>query len=167
MAGMKFKEIQRFNQRWIWIIIIITGLLIYYSTIKQLIFKGNSAIITIPNFVYITIFVLHLLITILLLLTKLEIEISTRYISYRFFPFHLKKKKVPISLIQSAFIREYHPFKEVSALGINLGKHSKVYNIKGKWGLQLEFQEGRHLLLGTQKPEEILKMLKYLQIPEE
>ncbi|NLX73960.1 MAG: hypothetical protein GXY94_11800 [Bacteroidales bacterium] len=156
---MRFKETQRFRQPWIWLLVILTALPIYWPLFRQ----ADSS----PKGLSVVLLILHLLIVVLLLLTRLTVELDKRNLSYRFFPFHLKKKRFALSRIRSASIREFYPLKEKSFFGIHASTSSKSYHIKGNWGLQLEFTSGRFLLLGTQRPEELKKVLSELHIPEE
>jgi hypothetical protein len=167
MTSVKFQEIQRFSQIWLWLLVLITGLPSYYAMFREPL--GLSYFDIAPGFqkFLLVFFVLHSLIVVLLLIVRLKVEISGRFLTYQFFPFHLKKKKYPLNQIHSAFIREFNPLKEQSAVGIKFGNKTKPYNIKGKWGLHIEFNNGRQLLLGTQKPEELDKVLKELHISEE
>jgi TATA-box binding protein (TBP) (component of TFIID and TFIIIB) len=40
--------------------------------------------------------------------------------------------------------------------------HGKAYNVSGNQGVQLFFTNGKKLLIGTQKPEEITAILKQI-----
>ncbi|ASB50717.1 hypothetical protein [Alkalitalea saponilacus] len=167
MSTIRFKEVQRFNQIWLWGVLILTGIPAHFALVYQVILNNPIGQAPVSDSLCIMFSAFHIVITIFLLIIKLDVEISSRFISYQFFPFHLKRKKYPLGQVHSAFVREYHPIKEMSALGLKLGQNSKAYNIKGYWGVQLEFRGGRQLLLGTQKPEEFDAVLKELHIPEE
>ncbi len=163
---MRFKEVQKFRQPWLWIIMGITALPVYYQAIRQLFFKDVFAVYSVSESLNFTLFVFHLVTTVLLLITRLEVEINERYISYQFFPFHLKKKKYALNQLQSATIRKFHPIKEMTLWGLYVSAGSKSYHIRGHWGVQLEFVNGRQLLLGTRKPLELDQTLKAFHIQE-
>lgn len=163
---MRFKEVQKFRQPWLWTILLITALPIYYQAIRQLFFKDVFAIYSVSESLNFTLFVFHLVTSILLFITRLNIEIDKRYLSYQFFPFHLKKKSYALNQLQSATIRKFHPIKEMTLWGLYVSTGSKSYHIKGRWGVQLEFVNGRQLLLGTQKPMELDQTLKAFHIQE-
>ncbi len=163
---MRFKEIQKFRQPWLWTILVITALPIYYQAIRQLFFKDVFEVYSVSESLNFTLFVFHLVTTFLLLITRLEVEINERYISYQFFPFHLKRKSYALNQLQSATIRKFHPIRELTLWGLYVSAGSKSYHIKGRWGVQLEFVNGRQLLLGTQKPGELDQTLKAFHIQE-
>ncbi len=163
---MRFKEIQKFRQPWLWTILLITALPLYYQAIRQLFLKDVFATYSTSESLNFTFFVFHLLTTTLLFIARLEIEINQRYLSYQFFPFHLKKKSYALNQLQSATIRKFHPIKEMTLWGLYISVGSKSYHIKGRWGVQLEFVNGRQLLLGTQKPIELNQTLKAFHIQE-
>ena len=55
----------------------------------------------------------------------------------------------------SVYTRTYSPMREYGGWGIRFGKSGKAYNIKGDEGLQLVFKNGKRLLIGSQKSQEL------------
>ncbi|MGI4862562.1 MAG: hypothetical protein ACRYFZ_01470 [Janthinobacterium lividum] len=60
--------------------------------------------------------------------------------------------------------RTYSPLGDYGGWGIRGLPSNLAYNVWGQAGLQLIFQSGNKLLLGTQQPEELRKVLVALQI---
>lgn len=113
--------------------------------------------------------ILNLSVTIALLLLIvfipfLETEYNSSGITYRFFPFHLKKRTILWSEVNSAYVREYKPVLEYGGWGIRgvFGKNGRAYNVSGNIGLQLELKNGEKILLGTRKKEELEKVIEQL-----
>ncbi len=52
----------------------------------------------------------------------------------------------------------------MEAGGIRYGPKGTAYNVSGKIGLQLELKNGKKILIGTRKPEEIENLLHHLNV---
>lgn len=136
-----FTEKQRFTQWWFWLIILLVVAFAFYyeeSTLER---------------------VVALIIPLFLFILNLETEISQEGIRVRFFPFHLKKKFFAWDEIAKAEVREYSPLLEYGGWGIRRGKSGRAYNVKGNIGLQLVLKNGKKVLIGTQKAEELKQIL--------
>ncbi|EAR12449.1 hypothetical protein PI23P_07485 [Polaribacter irgensii 23-P] len=70
--------------------------------------------------------------------------------------------------IETAHVRNYNPIGEYSGWGIKGGllwnkEKGKYVNISGAIGIQLVLKNGKKLLIGTQKKEEVNNVLKNYQ----
>ena len=162
MTMQHFSEIQRFRQWWIWLIIILSTAVFIFSIFHE--FRSNSSGTFNESTAGAIIGLAGLVIAItLILIIKLETMIQPDGIFYRFYPIHKKFRKIAWSDLQYTYIRKYNPFLEYGGWGIRFiglfGK-GKALNISGNTGLQLVFTNGKRLLIGTRKPDEIEKILK-------
>ena len=155
----EFKEKQKFTQWWLWLFLI--GLVIFqlYGLYQQLIKGvnfGNKPMLDIGLMVFTLI---PFAILILFWLTKLETEVNQKGIRIRFRPF--VKKSFKWEDIQSATVIKY----KFVGYGIRLfTSYGTVYNIKGNTGLSIELKNGKKVLVGTQKGEEISQIVaKFLR----
>jgi hypothetical protein len=153
-----YKERQRFNQWWLWLILIginVISIVVSWNNISA---HG----LTLANSI-------RIVITLLLLLCffslRLETKINEQGIEVRFFPFHLSFIKISWKEIASVEVRKYSPIGEYGGWGIKYGfsKAGKAYNVSGNKGIQLVLNDGSRLLIGTNKEEEVAKVLKELQ----
>lgn len=142
MATKTFREIQKFDQKWLWIVI---GILILIPVCLTFFYKKGviiSILAAIP-------------VVLILVLMRLKTEINEKGISVRFFPIHIKEKLIPWKDLKEVYIREYFPVKEFGGWGVRISlKHGMAYNVKGRTGIQLVFRNGKKLLIGTQNPQE-------------
>lgn len=97
-------------------------------------------------------------------INRLETRIDERGIYVKFFPVIPKFKFYPWEEISTAVVRKYSSLLEYGGWGIRFGRNGKAYNIKGNKGLQLKFKNGSALLIGTQKAEELQKVLNEIKI---
>ena len=146
-----FKERQKFTQFWLWLILIGLGLIPIYGIYKQLILGeqfGNTPLSDLGLIIFtIFIFALIALFTIIRLVT----EIYENEIRVHFFPF--MKRHVSWEDVESAEVIKY---RFVGGWGIRFStKYGTVYNIKGNRGLAIKLKNGKKILIGTQKEEEL------------
>ncbi len=154
-----FSEKQKFKQWWIWLILIGINTTFLIAICMQLfagIPFGNNPMNDVSLIIS---FAAAVIFSLLFISLKLETQISAEGIYIRFFPFHLKVKFLPWDDIKTSIVRKYSPIGEYGGWGLRGFKSDMAYNVSGNMGLQLEFISGKKLLIGTQKPDEIKKVL--------
>ena len=143
-----FSEKQRFNQWWLWAILIGINLLFLSVAIFQ------------PNIILALSFVFTLILTLLFLIFRLETHISGEKIYVRLYPLQLKYKEYKWSEISKCSIRQYSPIGEYGGWGLRGFNKNKAMNISGNQGLQLDFINNNKLLIGTNKTKEMTEALE-------
>jgi hypothetical protein len=143
-----FSEKQRFNQWWLWAILIGINLLFLYVAIFQ------------PNIILTLSFVFTLILTLLFLIFRLETRISEEKIYVRLYPLQLKYKEYKWSEISKCSIRQYSPIGEYDGWGLRGFGKNKAINISGNLGLQIDFINNKKLLIGTNKTKELTEVLR-------
>ena len=148
-----FKENQRFSQWWLWLL-----LMVVISNLVREFLNGTAEEKDALFFSALTLTLTSVLFGVM----KLETTIDSEGIAVRFFPFQLKKKHFNWDQLECCFIRTYKPVIEYGGWGIRKTFSGKgtAYNVKGKVGLQLVFQNGDRLLIVTQKAPELQAFLK-------
>ena len=150
-----FHEEQRFRQRWVWIIILILSLIFWYVAVKQLLFNTTVGNNPASNTIILIFWLLFgILFPIFFYKLKLTTEVRKNGLYIRFFPFHLSFKGIPLEKLKRHAVRTYSPITEYGGWGIKWGSGGKAYNVSGNRGVQLEFTDGKRLLIGSQKPEQ-------------
>lgn len=96
---------------------------------------------------------------------SLVTEVGEDGVRVRFRPFHRATRR--IDGIVSAQARRYGPLREYGGWGIRYGwGGGMAYNVSGDRGVQLEIREGKRLLIGSQRPEELEAAIRrYLARP--
>lgn len=150
-----FSEIQRFRQWWLWLIVIVTCIVPIIGIYKQIINDvpfGNNPM---SNNTLILSAVISSFIIVLFLLIRLETNITKEIIAFRFFPF--VKRNYSFNEIETCKVIDYG---FVGGWGIRYTmKYGTVYNTKGTKGLFIKLKDGKTTVIGTQKPEELQKIL--------
>lgn len=157
-----FKETQKFRQWWLWLILVFVMGDSLWITVNEL--KSGQGDTFERVLLPLILLLLPMSIIFFILSIKLETEIKEDGIYVRFFPIHKQFRFYNWEAIEQAYVRTYKPVAEYGGWGLRGFGNNRALNIAGKEGLQLIMQDGRKLLIGTQKPKEIADVL--LLIPE-
>ncbi|MEO6347595.1 MAG: hypothetical protein ABIO60_06760 [Aquaticitalea sp.] len=153
---IKFKEIQKFTQWWLWLLLIGIGILPLFAIYKQLILGVKFGDKPMSDLGIIVFSVLIFSLIAMFFFMRLKTEIDKHEIKINFFPF--VKKRVSWKEIKSAKIVNYG---FVGGWGIRLWTtYGTVYNIRGNKGLAIELVNGKKFLIGTQKETELNRIVK-------
>lgn len=163
-----FFEEQQFRQRWLWIVLLPFTLSITiffaYGIVRQIILGkpwGNRPMSDIALIIVGLISILLMGgITYLFYKLKLITEVRNDCVHIRFFP--ISRQIIPFHNIKKCEARCYSPIKEYGGWGIRYGRKGKAYNVSGNRGVQLELFRGKHLLIGSQRPDELAQAINDL-----
>jgi hypothetical protein len=150
-SALVFVETQWFYRRWWWLMLGATAL-----TLVPLLFALNkpqglkAAAVAGP---------LVLLVVAGLWLIRLHVRVDEMGIHYQFTPFLNRWRHWPWNDFRQVQPRTYSPLGDYGGWGIKGWPGNLAYNVWGEAGLQLVFQSGNRLLLGTQQPEELRLVL--------
>lgn len=158
---MIFQEKQRFDQWWLWVLLLgIEGFFIY-GIVQDVYFGhpfGNK-----PGGLVGGIIVNFLIIIPLILgffLARLETRIDKIGICFRWKVFGGEFNSIMWSQIKDAFLIEY----KNTGSGIRISpQNGTIYNTSGNKGLQIILNSGEKYLIGTHKPEELQKVLQEIK----
>lgn len=154
-----FYENQKFRQWWIWLPLLLIAALIAYLFINQILLGKTIGSKPASDVEILFILLIPVMLIALFYLLELKTTISETSLKFQFRPFVTKKmewKEIErISIINYPFV----------GYGIRLGtKFGTVYNMKGNEGMYIEMKKGKNYLLGTQKKEELVAILKKLSL---
>jgi hypothetical protein len=166
-AQILFTETQKFRQWWIWFLLLFTFIVAVvpqiYGCYKQLILgqqfgnnpMSNTGLLIATG----STFVIVSLVICLFFWSRLETQIKEDGIYVRFFPYQIKHKHYLWEEIFKLYVRQYRPLTEYGGWGFRFGIYGKALNVSGDMGLQIEFTNGKRLLIGTQKADELTELL--------
>lgn len=144
-----FTENQRFNQWWLWLLLISSSaapiIILYKEFVNQEITTNKLSTLSI-----------FFLVTLLFIVLQLKTVVTKQTIKLVYFPFVWKTIK--ISDIETMKVINYG---FVGGWGIRLWTpYGTVYNVRGNKGLHIKLKNGKQLVIGTQKPEKLEKVLQ-------
>ena len=93
-----------------------------------------------------------------LMLLRLKTNYTSEGIYIVFIPF-VCKKFIPWDTVSYAYLRTYG-ISDFGGWGYRFGKDGRAMTAKGNQGLQLVLKDSSKILIGTQKPEEVQKIIK-------
>ncbi len=152
MAGIHYKESQKVNLSWKWILFIGFYILMFWALIQQFGEKPDISAITSIIFSL----CLLILFNIIIIIMRLETEINEREIRVKYKPFHIKPRIIRWDEVSKFYLRDFKPVREYGGHGIQRRlKYGKSFTVSGNKGLQLILKDGKRILIGTQKPKEL------------
>ncbi len=167
--GVYYYEKQR-EKWWTWLVMMRVNLIFIIGCVLQIGFDrafGNNPM---GNAGLIVTAVAILFISLLVLSGNLQTYINHEGVFVKYSPYHFKYRFYAWSNISHVYVRDYHPFREFGGRGLRLSRwhftgkilhfsRSIAYTIGGKTGLQLELKDGKKILIGTQQPDELKRVL--------
>ncbi len=82
---------------------------------------------------------------------RLTTEVRPSGLYVRYFPFHLRYQQIPLDSIKVCEARKYSPIREYGGWGIKSGAGKKAYNVSGNNGVEIVYENGKKLLIGSNK----------------
>jgi hypothetical protein len=158
-----FREMQRFTQWWLWVILIGVAYLQWYGFIKQVVFGRPFGENPAPDWLVIVLFVLvGLGFPLLFIVAALITEVRTDALYLRFSPFLFSWVRIAPESIRIATAGSYNPLLDYGGWGIKQGRAGKAYNVSGNQGVQLELRDGKKLMIGSQHAVELAAAIEEL-----
>lgn len=148
---MKFIEIQRFNRPWHYIIYALVCLLTVGVSFGVYFFAKQSIESAIAGFVAFG------LVSFFWFSMKLETQIDSDGVHYRYAPFHRKKRLLKWDDIESIKVEQYSPFSDYGGWGLRyrlFDFSDLLLNVSGNKGIRIELKSGKKIMIGTQQDEQ-------------
>ena len=141
-----FHEDQQFRQPWVWVV-----LLVVTVVVVVVVAVGHSW------WLGLIVLLLDLAMAGLLYSLKLTTQVRDDGVHLRFSP--LVRQSIPFGQIGRSYVRTYRPILEYGGWGVRYGWKGKAFNVRGNRGVQLELLDGKRLLIGSQRPEELAQAI--------
>ena len=176
MEKVLFSEEQRYNQWWLWLIMLLalSAVLVpfLYGIYSQEVLDkpfGDNPMSTSGLIVTGSFSVLIMIVAIFILLKlRLKTKITTEALWFSYPPIINKWKKIVPEEIERYQIRTYATSREFGGHGMKRRrKYGMSYTVSGNVGLQLYFKNSKKLLIGTQKKQAIEYAMEKLLNKEE
>jgi hypothetical protein len=151
-----WREQQRFNQPWLWLIVFSMAVLVCWIFGQPLLpnhlpNSQDPPLLLAAVFVAFTALVMPLLIY----LCRLTTEVRSDVLLVQFFPFHTRPVRIEYGTITACHAVQYNPLLDYGGWGLRYGLGGRAYNVSGNLGVRLEFSSGPALLIGSQHPMDL------------
>ena len=163
-----FREVQTFSStfRFLLVVLMAVSFAIFAIALWETITNPETTNKLIPTLFSVLAMAIPISFTILFFILKLETEVRSDGLYVRFYPMHIRFRKFTGENLAEFYTRTYKPIGEYGGWGIRCsftGK-GKAYNVSGNKGVQLVLTNGKKLLIGSKKPDDLAaaidKMLK-------
>ena len=150
-----FREVQYMRRVW-WVMLLVLGIsaMMWWGFFQQILIGAPWGTNPAPDWMmwlFLLIFGLGLPLTFYWM--RLIVEVSEDSISIRYVP--LANTTVLLSDIQAVEARTYSPIREYGGWGIRGRSNRRAYNVSGDRGVELTMDDGRMIMIGSQKAEEL------------
>lgn len=95
----------------------------------------------------------------------LQVEVTTRGLFVRFRPFHRKTRQIDLSDVVQIAAVQYRPIRDYGGWGYRIGARWRCYNVSGEEGVRIDYANGTHFLIGSQRAQELETALRHLWQP--
>ena len=152
---VRYREVQSTRPWWLVLLVLLPTVLIWLGAVQQLVLGepwGNDP----ASDIVMVVLVLTIGIALPLLLLNLRLTvIVTDRISIRFFPFMPRPRVIRSDQIKRSQSTRYDPILDYGGWGIRGWSMDRAYNIKGDSGVKIWLSDGRTILIGSQRSEEL------------
>ncbi len=159
-SDVLFREVQYFRQPWVWLLVLGVSGVTLYAMVQQILLGkpfGNNPASDAVLIVIVVVF--GFCFPLLFYLLNLKTEVRSDGLYYRFFPFHLSVRRIPLGDLKSFEALTYRPLREYGGWGIRWGSRGKAYNVSGNRGVQLELVGGQRIMIGSRRAQELAEAL--------
>jgi hypothetical protein len=156
-----FYEFQKFRQWWLWLLFGLPTVLVWWTFIVQIIggkpFGQNPA----PDLVvWILLAIFGIAMPVIFWFFGMKTVVRDDKIIVGFPPFH--RRVIMLADLKSHKACEYHPIWDFGGYGIRWkAGWGMAYNVSGKHGVEIELNNGKHIMIGSQRAEELETAIKY------
>lgn len=155
-----FREVQTFSS-WLRLLLVLSMALavaISGFALRETITQPKTPNVFVPILLTAVAMAIPIAAAIFFFIIKLETEVRSDGLYVRFYPIHIRYKRFTADNLQQYYTRRYRPILEYGGWGIRYSftKKGKAYNISGDKGVQLVLTNGRKLLIGSQRPDELV-----------
>jgi len=160
----RFDEKQRFTEISFYILLGIIQAIFLWGLVQQVIFDkpwgtkpGSDTTIILCN---VGIFILMFFIASI----SIKTEITDHGINFMMFPFHHTKRTFRWNEVESISLTKYNAIKEYYGWGLRYSpKNGWCYTLSGEWGIKIALINGKTILIGTHKADEVKRTIKALE----
>lgn len=150
-----FREEQHFRQWWLWALVIVPAAVAWWAFIRQVIggepFGQNPG----PDWlIWIVWALIGLVLPFMFGLISLIVDVTREAVHIHYRPF--VRRSIPLSDVVRVEARTYNAVKEYGGWGVKGWSPAKrAYNVSGNRGAEVFLADGRSVLLGSQRADEL------------
>lgn len=172
-SDILFREDQQFRQPLLWIILLVVSSFCIGTIawmINRQVIQGNpfgedamsnTQMIALGG----AIILLNLGFLAFIASLKLQTEVARQGLFIRFRPIHRRTRQIDLGGVTAVNAVQYRPALEYGGWGIRWTRNGKAYNVSGDLGVRIDYENGRHLLIGTRHPDALKQAIDQCMNP--
>ena len=155
-----FHEEQRPRQWWIWVVVLAVAGMTWWTFVRQIILGEPVGEEPLPTWAAWALFlIIGVGMPLVTLSLRLVLDVTAEQVTIRFAP--ITRRVIPIAEIEAAEARTYDPIKEYGGWGIKgWSRRNMAYNMSGNRGVELTLRDGRQVMLGSQRADELARAVE-------
>jgi hypothetical protein len=156
-----FREVQHLFRQWIFLLpVAAVTIIVWYEFAQQVVLGHPQGDEPIPNWLaWVLTLVFGFGFPAVGYLVRLITEVRPGELVVRLYPF--RRVTIPTDAIGKAKVREYSPIREYGGFGVRVSRaNGRAYNAYGSMGVQLELKNGALVLVGSQRPQELISAIQ-------
>lgn len=154
-----FREVQRFRQPWYWAIQIPALAALGYIVFRQFVLGKPVGNHPASNTSLAIIAAMAVLFVVWFIKLELGTEVRDDVLEIRFRGL-FARRVIPLAQIQHFEAKTYRPIRDYGGWGVRRGAAGMAYNVSGNRGVELRLADGKSLLIGSERPEELVLALQ-------
>lgn len=155
---MIYREVQRFRHVGLWLLLSALPGFALYLFVQQILLGhpvGDRPMSDTGAWIIIG---LLCSLTALFVMLHLKVEVDSTGVSLRYFPF--LRRRYLFSDIRQVEACTYQPLRDFGGWGIRRGNQGWAYTVSGKEGVALTLTDGKWLLIGSRRAQELAKIIQ-------
>jgi hypothetical protein len=157
-----FSEEQRFRQPLIWLLIGFVALLQWNGFIQQILLGRPRGDRPAPDWFVVLFWLLFGIgLPLFFLYLRLVVTVTGESVDIHFHP--LTRRTIPMAEITHFEARTYSPLREYGGWGIRGFGSNRAYNVSGDRGVELTLKDGRKVMVGSQRADDLARAIAAAQ----
>jgi hypothetical protein len=155
-----YHEEQRFRQWWVWLAVVAVAALAWWTLIQQILRGRPFGDSPVPVWgAWLVWLLVGVGLPTLFLGLKMVTDVTSGQVVIRYRP--LSRRVIRLDEIEQVTARTYAAIKEYGGWGIKgWSRRNIAYNVSGYRGAQLVLKDGRRVMLGSQRPDELAQVIE-------
>jgi hypothetical protein len=152
-----FREEQRFSQPWLWAVVVVPAVAACVALVAVMLGSDDDA----SGWpVAIVLVLVGIGLPLLFAMARLTTVVLTDRVEIRYRPFIART--IRLDDVVAAESLTYHPLREYGGWGIKGWSRRKIaYNVRGDRGALLTLADGRTVLIGSQRSDELTAAIRH------
>ena len=153
---IRFEEEQQFREPWHWMLVLGVPVVIGSVLVPVLLHSGEKNVLSV---VLLSMAVVTCVLALLFYFMRLTVRVTEDELQIRFFPF--ARRRVALAEIEECKPLTYRPLLDAGGWGMHYSftGYGWAYNVYGRRGVAIGLKNGKRLLIGSQRADELAAAL--------